>query len=458
MDDRPAVNDSDSLAEARAFRARHPDIRHFDAFFIDIGGWPRGKRCPIEKLESVYGEGVQSPQSHFLLDVNGDTANPLGRGFSDGDPDTTLHPVPGSLAPVPWSKEPLAQLILTEGPEGREGVVVDPRQILRRAAEPLAELGLKPVMAVELEFILFEREPDAEGRPLLARAARTTRQVRTDTNSIAELQSLSGFFADVDAFCRAQDVPATMVSSEMGAGQFEINLQHVEDPLLGGDHAVLLRQAVQAAASAHGMRASFMAKPFLDLAGSGMHVHVSLVDRAHRNVFDDGGATGSNALRHAIGGLRDSLPDLFALFAANVNAFRRFGPMQFVPLNRHWGHNNRGVAFRVPAGPAHARRIEHRVAGADANPHLVLAGILSGLHHGLANRIDPGAPKSTAGDDAPDEALAFDLPAALDRLETSALARRYIDPGYLAVYAEVKRRERARFLDFVSAREYDWYL
>ncbi len=458
MNDLPVSKHGADLVEARDFRARHPDIRHFDAFFIDICGQPRGKRCPIEKLESVYGEGIQSPQSHFLLDVNGDTSNPLGHGFSDGDPDTTLVPVPGSLVPVPWSKQPLAQVIVGELPEGRDGSLVDPRQLLCKAAEPLASLGLKPVMAVELEFMLLEPEPDAEGRPRIARRASVGRKVRTDTNSIAELDSLAGFFADVDAFCRVQGVPATMISSEMGAGQFEINLHHGDDLLLAADHGVLLRRIVRAAAERHGMRASFMAKPFLESSGSGIHVHLSLADRTGRNAFDDGSGAGSVMLRQAIAGLQQTMPDCFALFASNVNALRRFGPMQFVPLNRHWGYNNRGVAFRVPAGPNHARRIEHRVAGADANPHLVLAAILAGIHYGIANKLGPDRPKETAGEDAADPDLSFDLETALARLEASPLLARYIDAGYLKVYAMVKRNERARFLDFVSAREYDWYL
>jgi len=458
MNDQTASSRTAGLAEAREFRARHPAIRHFDAFFIDICGRPRGKRCPIDKLESLYEEGIQSPQSHFLLDVNGDTSNPLGRGFSDGDPDTTLVPVPGSLVPVPWSKQPLAQVIVGELPDGRDGSLVDPRQLLRKAAEPLADLGLRPVMAVELEFFLFEPEPDAQGRPRIARRASTGREIKTDTNSIAELDSLAPFLADVDSFCRIQGVPATMVSSEMGAGQFEINLHHGDDPLLAGDHGALLRRIVAAAAERHEMRASFMAKPFLDASGSGMHVHLSLVDRSGRNAFDDGTNAGSPLLRQAIAGLQQTMPDCLALFASNVNALRRFGPMQFVPLNRHWGYNNRGVAFRVPAGPSQARRIEHRVAGADANPHLVLAAILAGVHHGIANKLDPDRPKETAGDDVADPGLSFDLETVLGRLEASPLATRYIDPDYLKTYAAVKRNERARFLDFVSSREYDWYL
>jgi len=445
------------LAEPRLFLEQNPGIRHVDALYADICGRPRGKRCPVDKLAGLYAEGVQSPQSHFLLDVNGDSSDPAGRGFSDGDPDTTLHPVPGSLVPVPWANEPLAQVLIGERAAERDGFPVDPRLILARAAAPLAELGLTPVLAVELEFYLFEPEPDEEGRPRLAGAPFGGGRASTSTNSIEELEAIGGFLSEVEDFCRQQQIPASVISSEMAAGQFEINLHHVARPVLAGDHAFLLRRVIQAAARRHGMRASFMAKPFLEAAGSGMHVHVSLADERGRNLFDDGSAAGSALLRQAIGGLHRAMPDSQALFAPSLNAFRRFGPGQFVPQNRFWGYNNRAVAFRVPAGPAAARRIEHRVAGADANPYLVLAAVLAGIHHGIETKADPGQPRR--GNVAlADEGLSFDLAAALDRLGRSELLGRYIDPGYLRVYAEVKRAERARFLDHIAKREYDWYL
>jgi glutamine synthetase len=188
-----------------------------------------------------------------------------------------------------------------------------------------------------------------------------------------------------------------------------------------------------------------------------MHVHVSLADTDGRNIFDDGTDAGSNLLRQAIGGLHQAMPDSQAIFAPSANAFRRFGPGQFVPLNRFWGYNNRAVAFRIPAGPAAARRIEHRVAGADANPYLVLAAILAGLHHGIETKVDPGPPRQGHGV-LEDPGLSFDLLHALDRLAASTLLGRYIDPGYLRVYAEVKRAERARFVDHIGRREYEWYL
>ena len=458
------MKETPSFAEPQGFLEKHPGLRHVDALCVDICGTMRGKRYPADKLKSLYADGMQMPQSHFLLDVNGDNSDPVGRGYSDGDPDTTLYPVAGSLAPVPWAgagpMATLGQVIVSERPAGHAAgrLTVDPRQVLARVAAKLAEIGLVPVMAVELEFYLFDREKDEAGRPRRAMLVNGERLEKTNTNSVDELEQLAPFLADLEEFCRVQNVPASVVSSEMAASQFEINLQHVNSPVTAGDHAVLLRRTVHAAAERHGMRASFMPKPFLDAAGSGMHVHVSLADAAGKNQFDDGGEVGTPLLRHAIAGLQQAMPESLAFFAPNANAFRRFGPMQFVPLNRLWGYNNRAVAFRVPAGPASARRIEHRVAGADANPHLVLAAILAGLHHGITSKGDPGQPRSGAGSEAPDPTMRFDLAAALKRLAAGELLSRYFDPAYLKAYAAVKLNERARFLDHIAAREYEWYL
>ena len=162
-----------SFAEpTRGFLEKHPALRHVDALCVDICGTPRGKRYPADKLKSLYGEGMQMPQSHFLLDVNGDNSDPVGRGYSDGDPDTTLYPVPGSLVPVPWAGDSLAQVIVSERPadHAQGQLLVDPRQILIRMTEKFAALGLVPVMAVELEFYLFDRRA-GRGRPAAPRHA-----------------------------------------------------------------------------------------------------------------------------------------------------------------------------------------------------------------------------------------------------------------------------------------------
>jgi glutamine synthetase len=147
-----------------------------------------------------------------------------------------------------------------------------------------------------------------------------------------------------------------------------------------------------------------------------------------------------------------------AFFAPNINAYRRFAPSQFVPVNTSWGFNNRSVSFRVPMGGGSARRIEHRISGADANPYLVMAAVLAGLHHGLSNKLAPTAPSTgNAGEEA-DPDMPLRLRTALDRLEGSSLMASCFGPRYPAAYAAIKRSEFEAFMADVLPREYDWYL
>ncbi len=140
----------------------------------------------------------------------------------------------------------------------------------------------------------------------------------------------------------------------------------------------------------HGMEATFMPKPYRDHAGSGAHLHVSVLDAQGRNIFEAEDPAGSEQLRHAIGGLAATMNDAIAICAPTANSYRRFQPEAYVPLNPSWSVNNRGVAFRVPHGPPASRRVEHRIAGADANPYLLSAIVLAGMHLGLTRKLDPG--------------------------------------------------------------------
>ena len=124
-----------------------------------------------------------------------------------------------------------------------------------------------------------------------------------------------------------------------------------------------------------------MAKPHHDWAGSGMHIHLSLLDQSGQNLF--AGDPISPLFRHALGGMRDTMADFMAVWAQSANAYRRYVPKSYVSMAAHWGFNNRTVALRIPRGNGAATRIEHRVAGADANPYLVIASILAGMSHGI---------------------------------------------------------------------------
>ena len=441
------------------FLAAHPDTGSLDAILIDLSGIVRGKRYPREDLEKLFESGLQIPCSALMLDVTGESLDPCGYGFSDGDPDGNAYPLIETLAPVPWAERPRGQVLMTLHDEAGTPSFMDPRNVAAKALARLAARGLRPVVAFELEFYLLDPERDAEGRPQPAIAPATgQRESSGQVYSIKGLDDFDGFFAAVEEAARVQGIPASVATAEYAPGQFEINLRHEADALLAADHCGLLRYLIQSIAARQGMRASFLSKPFPERTGNGMHLHLSLLDEAGRNVFDDGSALGSERLRHAIGGLAAAMPESMAIFAANINAYRRFGPNLFVPVAKSWGANNRSFAFRIPAGPNEARRIEHRVAGADANPYLVLAAVLAAIDHGLERRLDPGPPWQGNATDSLDPDIPLSLPAALERLGRAEVLPTAIDPRYLELYAEAKRLEYERLLGHVLPLEYDWYL
>ena len=130
------------------------------------------------------------------------------------------------------------------------------------------------------------------------------------------------------------------------------------------------------------MHATFMAKPYEEHAGSGMHIHISMQNNRGENVFADASGEDSTLLKRALAGMIDLMPASMALLAPNVNSYRRFQPGMYVPTQASWGHNNRTVALRIPCGDRHNHRVEYRVAGADANPYLVMAAILPAFYTG----------------------------------------------------------------------------
>ena len=454
------MKDIADFAEPRLFLERHPDIRYVDALYVDICGRPRGKRCPVDKLASLYAEGVQSPQSHFLLDTNGDSSDPVGRGFSDGDPDTTLYPVPGSLAAVPWASEPLAQLLIGERGGEREGFPVDPRQILAAAVRPLAELGLKPVMAVELEFYLFELEPDSR------RAARASRPPPSAAGGPPPAPTASRSWkrsagswgrSRASAGC-SRSRPRSSPRRWRPASSRSICIMWISRWPPATMPSCCAGSSRRRPGATPCARASWPSPFSMRRAAACMSMS-ALSTIAAGICSMTAPPPAALMLRQAIGGLHQAMPESQAIFAPSLNAFRRFGPGQFVPLNRFWGYNNRAVAFRVPTGPSAARRIEHRIAGADANPYLVLAAILAGIHHGIATSADPGEPRQ-GNVVLEDPGISFDLSTALDRLAQERVARPLyrsgLSPGLCRGEARrarpLPRRYRAARIRLVSVR------
>ncbi len=444
------------LTEWQKFRTDNPDIQAIDAFIIDLNGHTTGKRLPVAEGEKLYRDGVMYSACAPLADCRGLGHNAGGMGKSDGDPDGVARPLRGYLQRVPWASTPTAQVVcqMTHAGSGSE-LWFDPRVILANVVKQCRDAGVHPVVACELEFYLLDprRAPDG-GITLGALAGRTPAR-RAGNLSLEAIEDMSGFLGRVDEAAAIQRLPVCGAVAEYGIGQYEVNLRHVADPLLAADQAVLLKRLVRGVARSLGMEATFMAKPFMAEPGSGLHIHASVVDDAGRNRF--GGPNGDALLRHGIAGMQALMYDSMALYAPNFNSQRRFlGP--FVPSSRDWGHNNRSVAFRVPLGDDQSRRIEHRVAGADASPHLAMAGVLAALLHGISNRLEATDPIDGRTIQADDGDFPGDLIVALERLEHSTSLAKYIPSRYLQVFGEVKRGEYGELIEQVFNREYDFYV
>jgi glutamine synthetase len=453
---RPAFA-AEAKAEFDALLRADASIEFVDAVLADIGGTLRGKRLPVSESAKLFESGLQIPHSVYLMDSRGEMMNPFGRGYGDGDPDGTAWPIPGTITRV-WN-EPRAQMLMTLRDETGMPDPAEPRAALERVLERFAELKLTPVAALELEFYLIDSVRDAHGVPLAPVSPRDNlRESSPSVYSIDALDRYAGFLAALNGAAQAQRVPLSATSKEYAPGQFEANLKHQSDARSAADHAVFLKQIVKAAARAQGFEASFMAKIYPDHVGSGLHIHLSIADDSGRNIFDDGSESGSERLRHAIAGMQALMPQSMALFAPNVNSYRRFQPDMFAPVNSRWGVNNRSAGLRVPAGPPEARRIEHRVSGADANPYFALAAVLAGAHHGLTQKLEASAPAQGNVSREPDPALSFTLDDALAKLERAAILPSYLGEQTLALYRETKRIEASRVRRVIGAAEYEWYL
>jgi glutamine synthetase len=438
----------------QAFLERHPATATVDLILPDLVGIARGKRLTAAGFASGLEGGLSLPGSLYGMDATGANVDASGLIWEEGDPDRPCRVDPATFTPVPWRAGGAQVMAGLGGPDGGPSFA-DPRALLGEVAGRLTDLGLQPVCALELEFYLLDPRPGRDGRARpLRRQAEAAMAHSGQLYGLDAVDDQDAFFACLAQYCDAQALPAKGAASEYATGQYEVNLGHVPDPLRAADHAFLLKRAIKAAAREVGALATFMAKPFEDCAGSGLHVHVNLVDRHGRNHF----VADPAALGHAIAGLQATMAESMLFCAPNANSYRRLRPLSYAPLAATWGHDNRTVALRVPSGPAAARRIEHRLAGADASPYLVLASVLAGAHHGLTNRLEPGPPtlgNAYAG-------VEPDLPVGWERAQ-AAMADAVVLPGYLGeafcrLYRVCRAAERARFEDVVTPLEHSWYL
>ncbi len=450
-------------AELRSFLKKHPRTHEMEVLIADIPGVLRGKRIRRKEFAGIFKDGFCLPGGTVLLDTLGDVVHGIPWSVMDGDPDINAHIVPGSLAPVPWAKKPSAQAMYRFSTRDDKPFFADPRHVLERAAQPLHDMGLKIVMATELEFYLLDANTDRP-TPRVSRVPGIGRpQPGPQVYSPDDLWDIENFLNDLHKVCEAQNIPSGTTTSEFAPGQFEINLQHVDNPALACDHAVLLKRAVKAVARQHGFVACFMAKPFEEDAGSGMHIHMSLVDRNGTNYFSQGKEKMAMPpfparFRHAIGGLVKTMAEGTAIFAPNANSYRRLRPEMFAPVEPNWGANHRNVALRVPVSDEKNLRFEHRTSGADTNPYLVTAAILAGVHYGLKNRCDPGRMVNEGEIISLKRKIPNRWDTAIDKFSRSKVFPQYLGEEFCRIFVANRRGESRRFHNVVSNTDFDWYM
>lgn len=440
--------------EYEAYCAAHGRPERIELMLCDINAVLRGKWLPGDAIGKLEKGAVRLPYSTYAPAIMGNEVEATGLGIVVGDPDGVLVPVPGTLKPVPWMPGNVAQLqveMLT--PEG-EASPISPREILKAMLARFAARGWRPVVATELEFYILRPRERGDDPPVPP--ARTPMAQNYDLEVVARQEAI---LTEILAACETQGLETDTLIAEYGPGQFEVNFHHTDDVLRAAETAVFFRRLVRGIVARHGMEATFMAKPYAEAPGNGMHVHCSVLDAEGRNVFtpDTPGTGPSPLLKQAVAGVLDTMADLQAIFAPHMNSYRRFQPMSFAPSSPDWGLDNRAAGVRLPETEGPGARLEHRISGADVNPYLVLTAILGGILHGIETDPDLPLPIDDPAAD-PAQPLGHDWFDAVERFAASDHAAEVFGETYRHVYAAVKQDEVQTLTGLITPVEYRYYL
>ena len=432
------------LAEVENYLHHYPNTKHIDICLHDINGHIRGKRIDITCLNKIA-EGCYFPLSIYAMSLDGKVVEETGLGKFIGEPDYFCKPILGSLQPCPLDPEHNAQLFLTMKDNAKD-CNFEPRNILKKILKNLQEKNFYPCMAAELEFYLF-----------------STDSSHTDHSSLNQCFDVNVPNADqdvlneVEQIALLQGIQITGLVSESSFGQYEINIQHSDDILKLCDQVMLLKRTIKRVALKHGLNASFLAKPDMSKAGSGMHFHMSILNQHKQNIFSTGNKDLlSHQLLKVISGLVLLLPPSMAILAPNVNSFRRFKVGAHVPLEANWGMNNRNVAIRIPCSDSANQRLEYRVAGADCNPYLAVAMILIGALHGLTHNLD--IPKQASQLKLKDEHI-FLITSQLEALtlfKNNMILQEYMGKDFIDLWCTVKYAEYQNLCNQITSIEKNW--
>ncbi|MDE1895702.1 MAG: glutamine synthetase [Rhodospirillales bacterium] len=431
---------------------------YIEAFVIDVNGVPRGKWLQRDKAKSLLGSGIALPRSAYLLDIWGRDIIEGGIAYDTGDPDGMCVAVPHSITRMGWADGNVVQALLTMREPDGELYYLDPRSALTRVLQRYTKAGLTPALGVELEFYLVD--PRQDGLKIAPRGADESgwRGWQIDAVGLGEVHDYEPILREMMACAKAQDIILETLVSESGPGQFEVTLKYSTDALRVADSANLFKRTIKQVARKHGLTATFMAKPYGQWAGSGMHVHMSILDNAGKNIFTGTPERASPELYHALGGIIHNMPDTMLTLAPHANSYRRFAPGVHAPTYGDWGHDNRMASVRVITADPAASRIEHRVAGADCNPYLAFASLLGTALHGIETKADPGPEThgTVRSPTAPRLPIAWS--GAVDRFASSAAMGEIFGKDFQRYYIACKRQEISELRKRISDVEYDAYL
>lgn len=433
-------------------------ITEVECLISDLTGIARGKISPTNKF--LDEKGMRLPESVLLQTVTGDYVEDdiYYDLLDEADIDMFCRPDENAVFLVPWAIEPTAMVIHDTFDKQGNPIELSPRNILKNVLKLYADKGWKPIVAPEMEFYLTKRNSDPDF-PLVAPMGRSGRpEVGRQSFSIDAANEFDPLFEDVYDWCEIQGLDLDTLIHEDGPAQMEINFRHGEALHLA-DQITVFKRTMREAALKHDVAATFMAKPITDQPGSAMHIHQSVVDiKTGKNLFSNPDGSMSELFMLHIGGLQKYIPELLPLFAPNVNSFRRFLPDTSAPVNVEWGEENRTVGLRVPEAGPQNRRVENRLAGADANPYLVLAASLLCGYMGMVGDFKPSAPVKGRAYERRNLRLPITIEHALERMEACKDAEKYLGDKFMRGYVAVKRAEHENYKRVISSWEREFLL
>jgi glutamine synthetase len=429
----------------------------------DTHGIMRGKRVPVAELERAAEHGIALCEVIWALPVDElePVAPPAGHGGyfpRAGYPDMLAIPDLDSARIVPWHDH--TALVLCDFVDQEGGAIpVSPRAVLRSVVERARSMGFEPIVGVELELYLLRETPESilAKRPSQLVAAHE----RPSVYGVVAASRNESFAGAVRETLLDYGLAVEACSPEAGPGQMEINLR-AAPALRAADEAFLLKSAVKEIAAQQRLLATFMAKPRSDWPGSSCHLHLSLRD-GDRDAFHDPAATDgmSSTMRRFVGGLLAGMAELGAVFAPTPNSYRRYSAHSWAATTATWSFDNRSAGLRALCRGDGATRVEHRQAGADANPYLAVAAALAAGLDGVRRGCEPPAPIDGDVYALPNGTvppLPATLAEATDRLERSALARDWLGDDVVEHCVAMRRSELAAQAAAVTDWETSRYL